>query len=144
MLWLLSTFMVVPKWMKIKKISPKWKARVMPSFLKYVEDKHCLPSCIVASFAFYLAFYNGDVLTDAGLIGKRNGIEYTIMDDRNVLEFFYAHRQDSTEELVQAVMSNLDFWGQDLTQISQFKSTVVEYLNEIKTNGAYSLMQKLI
>ena len=41
-------------------------------------------------------------------------------------------------------MSNLDFWGQDLTQIPQFKNKVIEYFNEIKTNGAYSLMKKLV
>ena len=122
----------------------KWKARVMPSLLGYVEKNVTLPACIAASFAFYIAFYNGNKLTDAGLIAERNGNEYTVMDDRAVLEFFYNHRNDSNSELVHAVMTNTDFWGRDLTEIKGFEKAVCEYLEDTKTNGAYEVMKKLI
>lgn len=122
----------------------KWKARVMPSLLGYMEKTGKLPDCIVASFAFYLAFYNGKQLTDAGLIAERNGQRYTIMDDRSVLEFFYAHRDDSAAALAHAVMSHSDFWGRDLTKLAGFEPAVVAYLEDIQKNGAYAVMKKLI
>lgn len=122
----------------------KWKARVLPSLLGYVEKTGKLPSCITASFAFYLAFYRGTQLTDAALIGQRNGQEYKIMDDRAVLEFFFAHKDDSAAELAHAVMSQDSFWGQDLTKIPGFETAVAACLEDIESNGAYAVMQKLI
>ena len=77
----------------------KWKARVLPSFLGYVEKNQALPKCLTASFAFYIAFYHGVRLEDAGLIGKRSGNEYTIHDDWDILQFYDAHKNDSNAEL---------------------------------------------
>lgn len=122
----------------------KWKARVMPSFLGYVEQNKTLPACLTASFAFYIAFYHGARLEAKGLIGQRNGNEYTIQDDKQVLEFYYAHKDDDNAALAHAVMSNTEFWGQDLTEVPGFCDAVVQYLNEIQEKGAYAVMQELI
>ena len=43
----------------------------MPSFLGYIDKHHALPKCITTSFAFYIQFYRGYELTDAGLVAKR-------------------------------------------------------------------------
>ena len=47
----------------------KWKARVMPSLKGYLKETGKLPSCITASFAFYIAFFRGEKLTEDGLVG---------------------------------------------------------------------------
>lgn len=122
----------------------KWKARVMPSFLGYVEKNKELPACLTASFAFYIAFYHGSRLTDEGLVGQREGNEYTIKDDRKILEFYYDHRNASNAELAHDVLSNTDFWGQDLTEVPGFEEAVVKYLNDIDANGTYEVMKKLL
>lgn len=122
----------------------KWKARVMPSFLGYVEKNHTLPKCLTASFAFYIAFYHGIRLEDSGLIGKRSGNEYTIKDDRDILEFYDAHKNDSNVDLAHAVLSNTSFWGQDLTEVPGFEAAVSAYLDEIDANGTYAVMQSLL
>lgn len=122
----------------------KWKARVMPSFLGYVEKNHTLPKCLTASFAFYIAFYHGIRLEDSGLIGKRSGNEYTIKDDRDILEFYDAHKNDSNADLAHAVLSNTSFWGQDLTEVPGFEAAVSAYLDEIDANGTYAVMQSLL
>lgn len=121
----------------------KWKARVLPSVLGYVEKNGTLPRCLAASFAFYLAFYRGVRLEDRGLIGLRNGQEYVIRDDRNILEFYYAHREDSPAELAHAAMSNTGFWGRDLTEVAGFEPAVADYLKAIEENGAYEVMKGL-
>lgn len=121
----------------------KWKARVMPSLLGYVEKFNALPACITASFAFYIAFYRGKQLTDAGLIATRPaGNEYTVSDDKYVLEFYYNHKDDSTKELAHAVCANVAFWGQDLTQIAGFEEAVASYLEAIETKGAKEVMKQ--
>ena len=62
------------------------------------------------SLAAYIAFYSNDIqsLTDAGLVCKRPaGNEYTVSDDRWVLEFYNDHKDASAEELVHAVLMHL-------------------------------------
>ncbi len=123
----------------------KWKARVMPSLLGYVEKYNKLPACITASFAFYIKFYQGQELTEKGLINHReDGEEYIVSDDKSVLEFYLAHKDDSVEEIVKAVASNVEFWGQDLTLIPGFEKAVINYLNDINSKGAYAVMKECL
>lgn len=117
----------------------KWRARNMPSFLEYVEKNGKLPTCLTMSFAAYIAFYSNDVqeLTDKGLVCKRaKGNEYTVSDDRWVLEFYNAHKNDSIPTLVHAVMTNEQMWGQDLTKVPGFEEATVKNLTNIRENGA--------
>ena len=122
----------------------KWKARVMPSLKEYVKRCNKLPLLITASFAFYIAFYNGNELTGEGLIGYRGENRYIIKDDRSVLEFYHNHRFDSPKELVHAVCTDDSFWGEDLSLIPDFEETVTKYLTLIRENGAYYVMKELI
>ena len=122
----------------------KWRARVMPSLKGYVELKKELPACITASFAFYIAFFNGQELTDEGLVGTRGDNTYLIKDDKAVLGFYAAHKDDSVEDLVHAVCTNEDFWGEDLSAIDGFEAAVAFYLADIRENGTYEVMKKLV
>lgn len=111
----------------------------MPSFLEYIEAKGKLPTCLTMSFAAYIAFFSNDIqaLTEQGLVCRRpKGNEYTCSDDRWALEFYYDHRNDSVEELVHAVMTNEQMWGQDLTKIAGFEAATVENVKKIRTEGA--------
>ncbi len=117
----------------------KWKARNMPSFLEYIKEKGKLPTCLTMSLAAYIAFYSNDIqkLTDAGLVCKRPaGNEYTVSDDRWILEFYNEHKNDSEEALVKAVLSNEKMWDQDLTKIEGLESAVIANLKLIRTEGA--------
>mgnify|MGYP000967406794 FL=1 len=117
----------------------KWRARNMPSFLEYVGKNGKLPTCLTMSFAAYIAFYSNDVqeLTDKGLVCKRaKGNEYTVSDDRWVLEFYNEHKNDDIPTLVHAVMTNEQMWGQDLTKVPGFEEATVKNLTNIRENGA--------
>ena len=117
----------------------KWRARNMPTFLDYVKEKKELPVCLTTSFAAYVAFYSNDIqeLTDKGLVCRRpKGNEYTVSDDRWVLEFFLDHGNDSPEDLVHAVMTNKDMWGQDLTEVPGFEAEVIRILKQIRAEGS--------
>ncbi len=117
----------------------KWRARNMPSFLEYIDKNGTLPACLTMSFAAYIAFYSNDVqeLTDAGLVCKRaKGNTYTVSDDRWVLEFYNAHKDDAIPALVHAVMTNEQMWGRDLTQVPGFEEATVRNLTMIREQGA--------
>jgi len=119
----------------------KWRARNMPSFLEYIEAKGKLPICLTMSFAAYIAFFSNDIqeLNDAGLVCRRPaGNTYTCSDDRWALAFYWNHRNDSVEELVHAVMTNIQMWGQDLTEIAGFEAATVANLKLIRSEGALS------
>ena len=110
----------------------------MPSFLEYIEKFGKLPTCLTMSFAAYIAFFSHDIqeLNEQGLVCRRPaGNTYVCSDDRWALEFYYAHKDDSVEELVHAVMTNEQMWGQDLTAIPGFEKATVENLKTIQNQG---------
>lgn len=117
----------------------KWRARNMPSFLEYIEKNGKLPTCLTMSFAAYIAFFSNDIqgLGEKGLTCKRaKGNEYVVSDDRWVLEFYNAHKNDSVAALVHAVMTNEAMWGQDLTQVAGFEAATIKNLTLIREQGA--------
>ena len=117
----------------------KWRARNMPSLLEYAQTAGQLPPCLAMSFAAYIAFYSSDIqaLTEQGLVCRRpKGNEYTVSDDRWVLEFYYSRRGVSDETLVHDVMTNEKMWGQDLTLVPGFEQAAAENLRRIRTEGA--------
>ncbi|MCR5297606.1 MAG: tagaturonate reductase [Clostridiales bacterium] len=125
----------------------KWRARNMPTFLDYVQEKGELPVCLTTSFAAYVAFYSNDIqaLTEQGLICRRaKGNEYTVSDDRYVLDFYYVHREDSEEDLIHAVMTNTEMWGQDLTKVPGFEAAAVRILKVIRSEGALKAFRDCI
>ena len=117
----------------------KWKARNMPSFLEYVNENKALPPCLTMSLAAYIAFYSNDIqeLSDKGLVCKRpKGNTYLISDDRWALEFYYAHKDDTPEALVHAVLTNEQMWDQDLTKVPGLEDAVVKGFRMIREKGA--------
>lgn len=122
----------------------KWKARVLPSLKGYIEKFSKLPKCLIASLAFYIAFYQGVRLDENGFVGSRNGIDYPIKDDQSILEFYNTHKDDDTTALAQAVLSNTDFWSEDLTKIDGLYEAVTHDLDVIKNQGAYELMKQCL
>ena len=88
----------------------------MPSLLGYVERFGKLPKDLTFSIAALLAFYKGSEIKDGALIGNRNGEDYKIMDDPEVLEFFKENSGLPSKELTEKYLSNIGFHGQDLTK----------------------------
>ena len=113
----------------------KWRARCMPSFLGYIEKTGKLPKKLTFSIAALMAFYTGSEIRDKALIGHRNGEEYNIMDDMQVLEFFREHSQKPAAEFVRAYLGRVDFHGQDLNKIPGLTVAVTAALADIRVNG---------
>ncbi len=111
----------------------KWKARVLPSFKDNYNKNGKLPKLLTFSFAGLLAFYCSSDLREDGLYSKRNdGTEYVVHDNPDVLKFFSENAGLPEEKYVEAVASNTDFWGEDLTNYDGFTEDVTNYLIKIK------------
>ncbi|MBQ2756396.1 MAG: tagaturonate reductase [Oscillospiraceae bacterium] len=113
----------------------KWKARVLPSLLGYQEKYGNVPAGLILGFCAYLCFYHGYDLRENGLINNRDGKEYLIQDDRAVLEFYFAHKDDSLEELAEAVCARSDWWGLDLREVPTFMDECRRQLRLIEEQG---------
>ena len=125
----------------------KWRARNMPTFLDYVEQKKALPPCLTMSLAAYIAFYSNDIqeLNEKGLVCRRpKGNEYVVSDDLWALEFYWEHRENTAEELVHAVLTNEQMWGRDLTQVEGLEQAVVCGLKTIRSEGALKAYQQCL
>jgi len=124
----------------------KWKARVMPSLLGYVEKFGKLPKALSTSLASYIAFYRGKELAEDGLkaINPVTKKEYTIKDDASVLEFYANNADRSNEELVSLVLSNEEFWGQDLSQVPGLEEEVLADLHLIDDTGEMEAMKACV
>lgn len=123
----------------------KWKARVLPSVKGYLERFGTLPPRLTLSFAAYLEFYRrGRSLTETGMLACRGAEEYLVQDDRWVLEFFLQHRQEDVQTLVQAVCSNKEMWGEDLTQLPGFCQAVVQALEQIESQGMDRVLEQYL
>lgn len=124
----------------------KWRARCLPSLKAYVEKFGRLPARLTFSLAAYLAFYTcgAEALTENGLLCRRPaGDAYTVKDDRSVLEFYFAHRDDDAEALAQAALANKEFWGEDLTAVPGLAEAAAAGLAGIRRQGAGAMLQKL-
>lgn len=122
----------------------KWRARVLPSLRDFVAARKTLPQGLTFSFAALLAFYTSDDLREDGLHACRaDRTDYTVRDDRSVLEFFAAHSGLPTKQYVQAAAARTDFWGEDLTQIPGFVESVTQSLCALRDDPAAAIRSTL-
>jgi len=122
----------------------KWRARCLPSLKAYMERFSKVPPCLALGLACLIAFYQGDHMEGSALMGLRPaGNAYPIQDDAAVLAFFLAHHEDACENLVNAVMTHTDFWGEDLTLLPGLEEAVCNHLARILSQGAYEAMKVL-
>ena len=120
----------------------KWRARCLPSFLGYIEQKKTLPAHLTFSLAALMAFYTGSEIRDGALIGHRGEEEYKIMDDAAVLEFFAANSSKDAKEFTEEFLAREDFFGQNLNEIEGLTDAVSEYLDDIRKLGMREAIRK--
>ena len=123
----------------------KWKARVMPSLLEYVNRKGSLPRCITFSFAAYIAFYTAQIHKDGDSYYCMRGTEtYEIKDDKWILDFYLEHKNDLPDQLAEAVINNELMWGEELKNLDGFKEAVANDLKAIAKLGMKDAMRECI
>jgi len=122
----------------------KWEARCLPSFLGYVEKFGKLPKYLTFSIAALMSFYTSEKTGEMSLIGNRDGEEYTIRDDKDVLDFFKDNSSKEPKEFAQAFLSTEKFFGQDLTKVDGLVDAIASYITDIRANGMRAVVEELV
>lgn len=114
----------------------KWKVRILPSILDYMDNNGEPPYILTFSMAALISFYRGlKEREDGQCFNMRNDEEYLIHDDQAVLEFFKSNSKLPVEDLVRLFLSELKFWDQDLNELEGFRDAVIGYLRDINEMG---------
>ena len=104
----------------------KFKVRVLPSLLKYVELQNKIPIHLTFAFACLIRFYKGDW----------NGTALPVQDDKEIVSTFKKIWDlKDYKQITKAVLGNQEFWGQDLNQVNHLSQTITLGLEEIDKNG---------
>lgn len=106
----------------------KFTARLLPTLKRYVAKNQELPKRIVLALAAFLKIYRGQA-------------DFEPSDTAEVLADFKKIAGD--ENYVHEALSNSDFWGEDLTQISGLEALVNKYLTEIDQKGTRAIVERI-
>lgn len=104
----------------------KFKVRVLPSLLEYVNRKNELPIRLVYTFACLIRFYKGEW----------KGKSLPLNDDSEVMaEFAHIWKSNNFEIVANKVLKNSAYWGEDLTKVKGLTKAISSALECIDTNG---------
>ncbi len=124
----------------------KWKVRILPSLLDYVQITGKLPEKLAFSLAALIAFYDCRKQPDGRYAGC--GVErlYQVDDDADKLEFFarvWSEKGDDLPGLVRQVLARSDFWGLDLNTVPGLADRVAARLKTIRFEGIGAALTEL-
>lgn len=112
----------------------KYKVRVLPSLLKYYDINGELPDRLTFALAAMISFYKG----------QWKGLETPLNDSEEVIDFIQeAWESDALKDTVKKVLSNDDFWDQNLDNIPGLADKVTDYIGRMKKQGITSAIQSL-
>jgi tagaturonate reductase len=118
----------------------KFKTRVLPSILEYIERKNELPNKLLFSFAALIAFYKGE----------RNGEKIQLSDNREYLNMFselwgnYNGTDEHIINIVETVLGLVGLWEINLNSIEGLKDQVIRYLSSIERNGIKKAINEVL
>ncbi len=99
----------------------KFRVRVLPTILDFYDKKNTLPPNLIMAFTYLINMYYSGA--------------FSLKDDESILRFFEQLRSKKieSEDAIRDIISNTDFWGQDLNQIDGFYDLILkQYKNLIQ------------
>lgn len=113
----------------------KFKTRVIPSILKYINVNKKLPKLLLFSLASQIAFNKG----------QRNGKQIPLKDDPSILAFYKnTWENNDIPMVVKSILKHVEFWGHDLTKIEGLDKVVTNYLINIENKGMSTALTDLV
>jgi tagaturonate reductase len=104
----------------------KFKVRVLPSLLEYVNIHNKVPTNLTFAFACLIRFYKG----------MWQGKSLPVQDSEAiVLKFSEIWKSNDYFLVAESVLSIEDYWGEDLTHVENLTEAIAFALKEIETNG---------
>jgi tagaturonate reductase len=131
------------QWLSITmNYSSKMKMRCIPILMEHYKTSESAPELFALGFAAYIAFMRPVIKRGGQFYGEINGQSYLIQDEQ--AESFYKRWAGlTTVSLVQEVLRDNAFWGEDLHALPGFHDAVVEKLNMILAAGLKETLEAL-
>lgn len=109
----------------------KFKTRILPQFLRYIELKNELPKRMVFSLAALICFYKG----------VRDGVEIPLNDDKIFIDLFknlwidFDGTQVKAKEIGDTILSLKEHWEENLLEIEGLSELLADYIYMIEKKG---------
>lgn len=104
----------------------KFKVRVLPSLLAYQNKYNSLPEHLTYAFACLIRFYSGEWM----------GNKLPVQDDPQLIsEFNKLWKLNNNQEIAEKVLSKIELWEQDLTNVPGLTQEISRALTLIETKG---------
>lgn len=113
----------------------KFKVRVLPSLLTYVETNGKLPLNLTFSLASLIRFYQGSFGEKALPLNDEEGI---------IAKFKEIWKNEDYEKVAELALSETLFWDTDLTKVEGLKIAVAKALYEIDHNDMETAYKNFI
>ncbi|GAA0365546.1 tagaturonate reductase [Bacillus horti] len=127
----------------------KWRTRILPSFMEFVQKNDTLPQALTFSLSALLAFYRPQRTEDGQVFGIRleSHTPYPIRDSAEVthsIEKLWQGEQQDLKYTVQEFLSNEEFWGVNLAQIPALPETIQKHVEHILSHGIRSAIDTFL
>lgn len=118
------------RWLNITlQYASKMKMRVVPVLLEHYRQGKPAPQHLALGFAAFLAFYRQP--------------DYPVQDD-HAAYFFEKWKNHAPSELPRNVLSDSDFWGENLAEMPGFAEQVTASLVKILEDGAGAVLMDFL
>lgn len=114
----------------------KFRTRLLPSLLAYVDRRGTLPPRIVLALAALVVFYKGEW----------QGEKIELQDDPDRLAFFrtlWEEKENDPLGLARAVLGQEEWWEQDLNEVRDLSEMLARYIELICKKGMYKTLLQL-
>ncbi len=127
----------------------KWKVRVLPSLLDYLNLKHALPPALTFSLAALLRFYQIKRQADHAAVGHAGAAEYPVDDSPEVIDTFAALTSQLASDgnlhnYATAALAQTSFWDTDLNRVPGLTKAVTADLTAIRDHGIRAAVQSVL
>ncbi len=123
----------------------KMQMRNIPLLLNYYKEFNTVPQYFTRGFAAYLLFMRAVKVENGKYFGEREGEPYPIQCDSAA--YFYDvwqnHDAHDATKVVEAVLSNQELWGTDLTKLKDFTENVTTHLSNMMVIGVREVVSAL-
>jgi tagaturonate reductase len=113
--------------------STKMKMRNVPLLMRHYERTNQVPECMALGFAAFILFMKGS---------PSNGKEYKI-EDEHAAWFASKWKTAGNDKIVSMVLSDREFWGEDLSALPGFEEAVNAQLQSLIKDGAMSVLRRV-
>lgn len=120
----------------------KLKLRVVPMLLRYYENFNSIPAYISFGFAAYLLFMRSEE-RETHFYGLSDNKAYKIDEEYAAYYCNLWRSANSSEEVVNKSLSNVQLWETDLSILPGFAGSVKENLDSIQEIGVLEALKRI-